>query len=242
MTILDASTSVHEPDPPGNAGGDVYWTASRLELLTWFRRNASSLGALYSGATRIAHERDFPGRMRFVAHAVREIRNRLPEVITGERRGGTLQYVNRIDSLSAEFQRAALPTDGSFPDAISTEVRIPIEGILLPPSVYQEIASLIRDHVQAREKPEEAAFRMVCSIDPANSGYRDAMRPVISNWLDITHWFVKRVHESSRDLSAEEEEGLLSQFEQFEAFLRALIQGFFKTSSELDEILDETNS
>ena len=45
---MEASTP---PDAPPVAGSTrIRWTQNRLELLTWFRRNAPSLGELYEGS------------------------------------------------------------------------------------------------------------------------------------------------------------------------------------------------
>jgi len=68
------------------------------------------------------------------------------------------------------------------------------------------------------------------------------MRPIIMHWLEVTEWFVKRVHHpGTRDERVNPRE-LREHFELFEATLRALIRGFFKTVEELDEILEEANS
>ena len=49
----------------------------QTELLEWFERNAPALGRLYKGAIIMVNDQSFPGRIRFVSHAVREIANSL---------------------------------------------------------------------------------------------------------------------------------------------------------------------
>lgn len=77
---------------------ETYWTEPRQELRAWFQRNAPSLGELYEGALRMFFAPEFPGRVRFVAHAVREIRNRLPDAIAGPKIGGTFQWINKLSA------------------------------------------------------------------------------------------------------------------------------------------------
>jgi hypothetical protein len=54
---------------------------SRRDLVEWFAKNAPSLGQLYVASLRMLDDRDFPGRGYLICHAVREIGNRLPNVV-----------------------------------------------------------------------------------------------------------------------------------------------------------------
>jgi hypothetical protein len=72
-------------DPGQTAVG---WTSERLQLKAWLTRNAPSLAELYESAVRLLFEVRLPGYTRFVRHAVRAIRNRLPFVISGISSGG----------------------------------------------------------------------------------------------------------------------------------------------------------
>jgi hypothetical protein len=95
----------------------TFWTESRRELKEWFGKNAPPLGELYEGARRMVFDSTFPGRTRFVAHAVREIRNRLPDVITGTT-SRRFEWVNRLDVLARKWQKAGLSVDGSSPHSL----------------------------------------------------------------------------------------------------------------------------
>jgi len=218
-----------------------YWNEMRKELRAWFERNAPSLGELYEGALRMVFDEKFPGRVRLVSHAVREIRNRLPDVIAGYK-SGLLSYKNRLDKIAEIWERYGLPLDGSLPikvtkqeSPLTTEVPIPIK-------VYRKIAKLICDHIQTREKPSEAAKRLFQAIDPKNEKAEGILRPRIDHWIEVTEWFVKRAHErgaTDDEMGADE---LRERFEIFEAALSAMLREFFKTEDELNAILEEANS
>lgn len=219
-----------------------YWIESRLELRAWFRRNAPSLGELYEGALRMVFEQRFPGRTRFVAHAVREIRNRLPNVMTDTKAGGTFQWKNGLDDLAKEWKKADFTLDGSMPANITDGQTTPSPNVPITPRLFQRIASLLSDHLEAREKPEDSAIRLFVGIAPENQALRDTLRPIVHQWLDVTEWFVRRVHDSgTQDISIDEAD-FIYRFELFEMTLGALVRAFFKTVDGLDEILEDANS
>jgi hypothetical protein len=58
--------------------------------------NAASLADLYEGAVVMLYESILLGRTRFIGHAVREIRNRLPDAFAGRIRG---QRLNSGDTI-----------------------------------------------------------------------------------------------------------------------------------------------
>ena len=106
------------PAPPEN-----YWTEQRRDLLSWLQRNAPSLGELYEGSLIMIHNHDFPGKTRLIAHAVREIKNRLPDAIAGPKTATRLQYKNRLDDIVGDWQKSGLSLD---------------EPIHLPPLMLQQ--------------------------------------------------------------------------------------------------------
>jgi len=228
---------VNEPRLPN------YWTDDRKELRSWFGRNAPSLGALYEGSLYILFSDGFPGRVRFVAHAVREIRNRLPDAIAGPKTSKRLDYVGRLDALAKKWQQAGFPIDGSQPVKVMADDALPATtDIPIPRSLYSKIALLVRDHIQTREKPSDAARRLFQAIDPNNQDAEATLRPRIQQWLECTKWFVARVHDNGSTDDQIDAQEMQRQFEIFETTLSALVRGFFKTLEELDEILEEANS
>jgi hypothetical protein len=227
--------------PPGRSL-QSYWTTPRLEIRAWFQRRAPSLGELYEGAVIMVFDDKFPGRTRLVAHAIREIRNRLPDVIAGPRASGQVQYVNRLDKIAHEWRRARLDTEGSLPAGVTDGQQMPSIDVPVPRGLFLSVASLLSDHLEAREKSIEAARRLFEAISPANQELRDRLRIPIQQWHEVTQWFVKRVHDSGiqdDDVDIQEFQG---RFELFETALCALLRGFYSTVEGLDEILEDANS
>ncbi len=187
-------------------------------------------------------EAEFPGRIRFVSHAVREIRNRLPEVVSGLSTSGRLDYKNRLDDIARRWQKSSLPLDGSLPIS-ATAMDTPVDDhVPVRDDLFRKLASLVKDHTDTREKPEQTAFRMFDALAPENEDLRNSLRPIILQWLEITNWFVGHAHDSGRQDRDSLWADFVRRFELFETILFSLIQGFFKTLDELDAILEETNS
>ncbi len=243
--MSDGVTETPEQNARPSAG-QADWTPGRLELREWFQRHAASLGELYEGAVCLMFGPRLAGRVRFVTHAIREIGNRLPDVMTGRKGDAILQYKVRLDKLSTMWAAAGLPVDGSVPESESIDADTPVPPVAhlqIDRTLFVEIAELVRDHETTRERPEEAAFRMFQAAAPHNQAAREALRPVLKQWVQILRWAVSKAHDSNRvDAECCSREELDRQFELFETTLGTLVRGYFKTVDALDEILEDANS
>jgi len=217
-----------------------YWTKQRIELEAWFQRNAPSLGELYEGALIILHTNNFPGRTRFLAHAVREIMNRLPDVIAGVK-SSRIDYVNLLDNIVPHWNEAGFSEDGSVPQNITNGGQLESTDILIPRRLFRKISALVKIHVQGREKRFDKVTRLYEAIGPGNQPLGDSLRPIVIQWIGETDWFVGKAHDSGLQDNAVYEEELHTHFDLFERSLGAIIQEFFKTIEGLDEILEEAN-
>jgi len=228
----------------GSGISEEYWTLKRKELVNWFMRNAPSLGELYEGAVQLLFaDPPIPGCSRFIAHAVREISNRLPDVLTGHPTSSNrLDYVNRFDNLVKLCECKRIPLDDSIPvsvDIADSEPRP--DSILVPHEIYLEVVRLLKDHKDTRKKPLEKAFIVFSELAPENSDLIDAMRPVLLQWKKIGDWAVGRAHDSGRT-DAELLNEVFQNFIEFEQILASLIRQFFATMEDLDAILEEANA
>ena len=194
------TSSPSEPNPGSLCPGG-HWTARRLELLTWFRRNAPSLGELYEGAVTMMFADHLPGRSRFVAHAVREIRNRLPDVISGVKSGPRFEWKHRLDELQKAWENAGFSLDGSLPEPVTPtdkHIDLPSDDVRIPRNLFLEVARILTDHSVVGEKPKEAAIRLFVGSVPENEQAREALVPIIDQWIEVTTWFVYKTHDSGK--------------------------------------------
>jgi len=218
-----------------------HWTRNRQELLDWLRKTSPSLAELYEGAVILLFSERVPGFSRFVSHAVREIRNRLPGVISGTASSGRLDYKSRIDDLGLHWKRAGVSADAK-PSEDENRVDLAVL-VSVPRKIARKIESLIADHDAARQRPQEAAMKLFEGIAPSNQQFRDRLRPVIVQWIQVCDWFMERTHESGFTDADVDLPEFKKNFELFESTLLAIVRGvstFFDNTNELDAIIKES--
>lgn len=217
-----------------------FWTDNRREIARWLAREAPSLGGLYDGALRLLYAPTFPGRTRFVAHAVREIRNGLPAEIVGFKGPGRLDYTSRMDTFSNLWTVAKYPLDGSLPEMEALpKASTPPSMVAMPLELYQALAELVRDHADARERPYEAARRLFSKTVPPGAEVPPAP---IAQWIKETKWCEKVVHDPRRPNAEMPIEELRAKFELFETMMVPLARPFFIVTDQIDAILEDANS
>lgn len=99
--------------PSETTSGETWWTAERAELYRWLERHAPGLAPVYRAAAQMAFDEAFPGRVWFVAHAIREIRNRLPDALAGDVAASRTDYVELTNEVHARWIEDGLPSDGT---------------------------------------------------------------------------------------------------------------------------------
>jgi len=201
---------------------DARWTRNRRELAEWLSGISPSIAEPYQGAVELLFHRPVPGFSRFVSHAVREIRDRLPQEISGLEAVGRLDYKSRMDELATLWKRAAPGVDGKPSQAGSEQRGAVAPGVVVPKRLAMKISALVEDHERARERLRDAAMRLFEGVAPRNQKYRDSVRPVVLQWMEVGNWFMERTHESgSQDADFDVYE-LRKKFELFESTLLAI--------------------
>jgi hypothetical protein len=169
---------------------DTYWTRNCRELAECLSSISPSIAELYQGAVELLFDRPVPRFSRFVSHAVREIHNRLPQEVSGLTSAGRLDCKSRMDELVPLWRGASVFVDGMLPATGTEDGSVGATGILVPKRVARKIAALVDDHERARERPRDAAMRLFESVAPRNQQYRDSVRPVILQWMEVGNWFL----------------------------------------------------
>jgi hypothetical protein len=212
------------------------WTDRRLAILEWLESAAPSLAELYQGAVQLLDDPGFAGRLRFIAHGVRDVRNRLPDVVAGFERPARFEWKNRLDAFAKIWKPdgpGALLAESHSVDS-TTEIHVKVR-------VVREVDLLVRDFTASRETVEAAAVRLFQALAPENEAAPEDLRPVIRQWLKVTDWFLRNVHDPGVPADVDEDE-LVHNFELFESGLASLIEAFYKPVDDLDDILEEANA
>jgi hypothetical protein len=226
--------------PPSDT---VPWTSPRREIRAWLQRNnAVSLSELYEGAVELV-SRTVPGRVRLVAHAVREIRNRLPDALAPEKEPERLDYRKRCEAIRNVWQRLdsiELLGSRNVPDATAS-VGVPVVAA-------EQVQQLLDDDQAVQGRVRATATRLYVAVVRIRSGRtlteseQVAIEPAIRQWHIVTDWFVDRAHDNGTPDGENDLQAFADRFELFERALYSLIQEFYPATKDLDEILEEANS
>lgn len=242
MAAEEAVTSSPEADLASAPGSGVEPPA-RLRLLTWLRTHAPPLAELYEGALRILSDAAFPGRVRFVAHAMREISNRLLDYLVGRQETRRIPYERRLDAILVAWRSAGIPIDTVGLSTAQPEHAEQQPGVTVPRPVFDAVHALLQEHASApRDTHRDLAFRLFEAIGSMDPALRDQITPVVNQWLDLARWSVARCHDEGVPHGRDYSEELNERFAVFETMLAALVGGFFHTIEGLDEILEDANS
>ena len=234
---VSAFDDLIDPDEPRVPSRVDIWTPMRRELLEWFRREAPSLAPGYEGAVRMLGDADFPGRLHFIAHAVRDIADRLAFVLDGDLESNRVQYEQSLDRILSTWPFGAMSNDivdadeqGDGPDTF-----VPV-----PKSVYLVLDDLMAAHRTRRKDPGPYTrlFRALIRENPTNS---TISRRLVDSFKKERKWFMSCTHLRRESPDPVPESHLTQHFERFEKMLHSFVGRFFTTTRELDEILRKAN-
>ncbi len=205
------------------------WPQQRLELVTWFRENALPLAEAYEGAILLLSNERFPGRVHFIAHAVRDIADRLIYVLDPQQPSNRVQYENELDKIEKEW-----PSIATFNGDSEIDVTIAISY-----NVGLRINDLVEAHRARRKRPSnyELLFRYLMHNEPLHG---EINQRLVSDFKKTRQWFMGNTHLRKEPLIVTETE-LQIQFNKFEGMMHSFVGNFFTVIKEIDEILQQTN-
>ena len=107
-------------------------TGRQRRIVDWLGESRGpELAELFRAAAIMLNNPRFPGRLRFIAHAVREIRNGLPNVVDGPKVRRQVQYKKEVDRISKAWEENVLrPSLGDGPEAFGGVVEK--DALVLP--------------------------------------------------------------------------------------------------------------
>jgi len=226
----------HEVEPPGRE-----LTPEQKEVIAELARFAPRLAELYRAAVIFLSDTRFPGRNLFLAHAVREIANSLPDALEdpSDRRqfdwkGDLRKLQTQWDALNLE---AHWPTGDPLPE---TEPAV----VPLPWGLYTQIRNILIDFQASDERNRDKAVRLFRNMAPEVLARHSTQRSLPGEWFDLIESFKGPAHESRKDGAPEvSSQKTRSGFNRFEDSLRFLLPrlGVVQALDEIDAIVSEAN-
>ena len=180
----------------------------------------------------------FPGRVHFIAHAIREIRNRLPGALGPKVPGRGASYEHLTEKIHQRWVAEGFPEDGklvlpeeSVPSASGPSRRDVSVAFLA------SVGRLIENRIRARanrETRERAAFGALADAGPVP-------RHVAKNWGNLFPDVQKFAHARDEPLPEGADDEWVRNFFQFEEALMAVFKLSRENLGDLDKLLDEAN-
>lgn len=227
-----AAVAIQPPSPT------ALWTPQRLRILEWLKAEAPAVAQVYEGAVRLAMDDDFPGRVWFVAHALRDMRNRLPDAIAGPVKGSRTEYRELAVEVTKRWIEDGLPSDGTSPvEAASEPTAESPDRVEVSAPLVKAVADLVAGHLAIGPRKRESARRLFTEI---------AGQPVpdyaVQAWLDTTGRAEKFAHLRTKPLTPEDQHEFDEIFLACEGALSVMASRSYENMDEIDEILDSANS
>ncbi len=216
-----------------------WWTIERAALHRWLELKSRELASIYQAGVLMVMIPSFPGRVRFVAHAIRELGNRLPDAVAGPTGSTRAEYRQLAGRIHAQWEKEGLPKDGSIPSAMSSASQIGgTERYVISAELFATVAKLVTDHVSGTERNKEKARRLFETIGESNP----VPSYLVRNWVKETGWAVQFAHVRNEPLPPDAEDQVTDRFIAFEGSLLALSKRSYENLDALDQLLKDANA
>lgn len=206
----------------------------RRELLNWFRTHAASLADAYAGALLLLAEPTFPGRIHFIAHAVREIADRLASVLDPQFQNTRVQYENKLDIIEALW-----PELSAIKEANASLG--PQDTVVIVYDLAVKLDYLVKAHRLRRSSPSsyEQLFRFLMRNESFQAAVNERL---VSDFKNMRDWFMQYAHFRAEAPTPVDEDILQTRFQGFEGMLHSFVGDFFTGKAGLDDILQQANA
>jgi hypothetical protein len=225
-------------DPSTPHSSDSCWTPKRRQLLAWLEKTAPHVAAVYAGAVPIAANPVYPGRVTFVWHAIREIRNRLPDALAGEVASSSVQYGALAEAICVCWIADGWPEDGTL---TSSEAAEPSpsgpERFEVSRDMLAAVANLVSGHTAVAGRNQTNVKRLFEAV--AGTAVPDY---AIRTWTRSGRRAHKLAHLANKQVDPNYEQSLMSDFVAFETLLMAIANRSYENMDDLDAILGSANA
>ncbi len=208
------------------------WTPQRSQLREWFRLNAPSLLCLYEGCVKLLYEKSNPARHHFIATAVRDIINILPQAIGAGRIGRGLDYRQHVEKIVKHWPATSL-VDGEESEKSGT--------IAVPARAYVATEELVNAHCNHPVQRTRTAHLLRALIERKSLDSNVPIDRLVDAVRDVHTWFRQWDHASDKAREPPTDSEIQKQFASLEQALHVIVGQFFFGTDELDAILKATN-
>ena len=227
-----------EPDYQPLAPLSTPWTSRRRKLHGWLQEKNPSLAGAYEAAVRLLDTPAFPGRIPIISHVVREICNRLPDLVASIKRD-RIEYFDELKTIEKIWPTSILPSAKDYGD--TPTIASEDSHVQIPRVAAMAVSTLIEKN-HNRMTNRAIVGELFAKVAGANGHERADLEPIVTEFFNTADWFMGRAHLSNEPRQDPEEEELVQRFEQFEGLAHSLIRSVFATKKEIDALLQQANA
>lgn len=210
----------------------IYTDEQRKRLIAELKESFPEAADMYVSAQRFLYEDAFPGRIRFVCHAVRELMNSLLDAFVQD-----LPARNEARSKVAESDKIL----GAVLDKV--DLSNPNDPKLEHPGLKPALMAFRDSRDEERQgihrKRIHQFFRSMLDEEKTGSNASETLSAL---WFGTHKWFVGHAHLPEQIVNPEDYVARAKdEFETLEQCLFSLFSKHFEVIEELDDILQEAN-
>ena len=180
----------------------------------------------------------FPCRAHLIAHLVRDICNRIPD-IRGSVKRTRVKYEAELDGLSKIWRDSTkFPITDYRPTTVENEAG---ENVSIPRKAAVAVEALLLKHRNRQTNRDviRILFSLIGEVSPEE---RASLEPIVTAFSRTHDWFEAKTHLGNGPMEEPDEADLVARFELFEQLALSIFRSFFRTVDEIDELLREANA
>jgi len=148
----------------------------QLRIRSCLREDAPVIAEIYEAGLRVVQSTDFPGKVYVLGHAIREIRNRLPDHM-GYSSAERISYEG-VEEVRGDWAVSVRPRlETTAPDLAGPDIPIPVR-------VVRRLDEFFKEHEGVKISREEVFVRFLASRDIAGAEGLYP-RPSVRQWVDL---------------------------------------------------------
>ena len=185
----------------------------------------------YKGALHLLNEKP-PGYITFVAHAGRDLMNRLAATVSGVE-AGRVQYQQHLDGLQNEWKKEWGAEGFNKIDTAEN-------GHLIPYDTCEKVKNLIEEHENGRLRSSEADnlfFMTFLAYEDKEKIPKNFLR----EWKAAKKWFLAHAHVREERFHNGTPSDVARHFQTLDGLLYVAASSEFERIKDIHEILEETN-
>lgn len=210
-------------------------TDDQRSILDWLRVQAPGCAEAFECALNLVARGPMVGAGSLVAHALRDMLNRLGETFSGAR-AEQVPYKKLTTNLLAAIDGSGFSTqlpDGLAPNSGAT--------VPMPVSVLGPLGKLVIEFRRGTERDDDKELAIFVGLFGPRGGQTE-FEPGRNALRKVRKWAQEKAHFDSRKPRAVSFEEAAGQVKAVEALFLALRRKFFDQAKEIDAILDSANA